>query len=888
MLPELNLPIGFVGKDGFYWWVGQVESKSDPKNSNRYKVRIVGHHVMSCDAVNVDDLPWAVVMLPVTSPSREGNSDFTSAKLEKGDWVIGFFMDGSRGNNPVILGSFQKVTNSVENNKFSPNSYGDSCLAFKRSFPDTNPYVAMPSDGKRTTSPTASDDPSKRPQTGLPASPVVEGSGGVNSLTNPSGRFMCVGIADAGCKDAKKSDSEFKRILTEFFGNVSNSGGQVGTQMLSGITGTLVDYSNAANGYVTRVFGVARSYVGAAKAKLYALIKKGISEVLKFCLGIPTPDKSKSSANQPRSSSKTGILGKVTTVLNEILEKINCSIGDLEDAIFNFLLELIFSLLEDVISAATCVVEAIISKILQELENFLTTLISSILGPLQSILGIIASPLNILSAALKYIFDLFGIKCSGVDNECRETEQTQYCTGKQKKKPGEDDFAVLDALIANISKDGVADLQSSCQASTTIPCPELTTVYVTGGTPAGNNSGPPAPPSPIPPVNPFTPSVFFPPVASPPAAIPVAATPPSQVFVSSYSVSTTTISGSTSYSSFLSGTLNKNCTSAAVFNIQSGNLNISSFVPTQTTSTLLGNSTPSYPTITYSLTADKTEVKPGDSITFTLSLISGSVADGTIFDYLIFGSVQNSDFVGNTLIGNMIMNNGIATKTIQTSNQFSFFDTRSISFIAIQSGSSIASVDFLMSNSVSESSPITEQPTFVPPSLCSVEVDPSGKIISIDVCDKGDPYIRKPIINIVGEGVGASATAILDENGYLVKVKIERPGTGYVPNRVNNNCVINDFVIIRPGFGYTSPPTILLDGEPNIVRAIISEGGFLSSVEIINKTKTYDTFPTVTITGGGGSGAKAIPNFGCFDDPSYTEYVSSVAPSGVDSVIDCP
>jgi hypothetical protein len=887
MLPELNLPIGFVGKDGFYWWVGQVESKNDPKNSNRYKVRIVGHHVMSCDAVSVDDLPWAVVMLPVTSPAREGNSDFTSAKLEKGDWVIGFFMDGSRGNNPVILGSFQKVTDSVENNKFSPNSYGDSCLAFKRSFPDTNPYVAMPSDGKRTTSPTASDDPSKRPQTGLPASPVVEGSGGVNSLTNPSGRFMCVGIADAGCKNPKKSDSEFKRVLTEFFGNVSNSGGQVGTQMLSGITGTLVDYGNAANGYVTRIFGIARSYVGAAKAKLYALIKKGISEVLKFCLGIPTPDKSKSSANQPRSSSKTGILGKVTTVLNEILENINCSIADLEDAIFNFLLNLIFGLLKDVISAATCVVEAIISKILQELENFLTSVISSILGPLQSILGIIASPLNILSKALKYIFDLFGIKCSGVDNECRETEQTQYCTGKQKKKPGEDDFAVLDALIANISKDGVADLQSSCQTATTIPCPELTTAYVTGGTPSGNNSGSPAAPTPIPPVNPFSPSAFFPPVTPPPTAVPVLPTPPSQVFVSSYSVSTITLIGSTSHSFFLSGALGKTSTSTTTINIKSGISNKSSFVPSPTTSTLLGDIEPNYPTLSYSLTADKTEVKPGEAITFTLSLISGSIEDGTIFDYLIFGSIQNSDFFGDALVGTMVMNDGIAIKTIQAANKFSFTDSKSISFIAIQSGSSIASVDFLMINPVADA-PTQGQLTFVPPSLCSVEVDPDGKIISIDVCDRGDPYSRKPIINIVGEGVGASATAILDEDGYLVKVKIERPGTGYVPNRVNNNCVVNDFVIIRPGFGYTSVPIILIDGEPNIVRGIISEDGFLSSVEIINKTKTYDTFPTVTIIGGGGSGAKAIPNFGCLDDSSYTEYVSSVAPSGVDSVIDCP
>lgn len=957
MLPELNTPIGFAGKDGFYWWVGQVESKNDPKNSNRYKVRIVGQHVMSCDAIPVEDLPWAVVMLPVTAPSREGNSNFTASKLDKGDWVIGFFLDGSRGQNPVIMGSFQKVSNSVTNNTFSPNSYGESCLGFKRAFVDTNPHVAMPSDGNRTDIPKPLEDPSfkpqSNPQTSAAGSPVVEGSGGTNNGTNPAGRFSCVGIADAGCKDTKKTDNDFKRVLTEFFGNVSNSGGQVGTQMLSGVTGTLYDYTNAANGYVSRIFGIAKAYIGAAKAKLFALIKQGISSILSFSLGIPTPDKT-TGANQPQSSSKSGVLGKVTTFLQKTLDDVNCQIADLEGSIYNFLLNLIFSLLEEVISAATCVIEATISKILSELEKFLNDSISAILGVLQAVLGIIASPLNILSAALKYIFDIFGIKCSGVDGNCREDEQNEYCTGKQKKKPGEDDFAALDQLIADISADGVEPLQTSCTQATANPCPEETTASVVGGTPLTPAAGPTVNlPSVLITANPtsvayngsttitwtstnattVTSSNFnattvsgtqtfnnlttnqtyeitvegpdgsasgnvvvyvgIAPPPAPPAPLPVAATPPPPVSVNSINTANIFVNGSTTFSTTI-GTIDTfNIISTANLVLSASPSLTYSFVPTTATNIILGNTPPTYTQLLYSLTANKSVVQTNDSITFSFEITSGSVPNGSVYDYLLFGSVQLSDFVGNAVTGSMVVNNNIATVTIQTSPTFSFYGSTSMSFIVLKSGSSLASYNFTLVNPVTTPPPTNPnspnyKPPFSPPKLCNIEVDATGKIMSIDVCDKGTPYSRKPFIKIYGEGIGASATPVLDENGFIVKIKVQRPGTGYVPNRVNKNCIIDDFVIIRPGLGYTSPPTIYVNGEKDIARAIISDRGYISAIEVINKTKTYENFPTIQIIGGGGAGAKAIPSFGCLDDPTYTEYINQVAPSGTDSVIDCP
>ena len=36
--------INFVGKDGFFWWVGEVEDNEDPMELGRVKTRILGYY----------------------------------------------------------------------------------------------------------------------------------------------------------------------------------------------------------------------------------------------------------------------------------------------------------------------------------------------------------------------------------------------------------------------------------------------------------------------------------------------------------------------------------------------------------------------------------------------------------------------------------------------------------------------------------------------------------------------------------------------------------------------------------------------------------------------------------------------------------------------------
>lgn len=85
-----------VGEDGFHWWIGQVETSNtdDPKESGRYRVRIIGHNLK--DATPTKDLPWAQVMLPVTTPFSDGGVTGASVELRAGNWVTGFFLDNDK------------------------------------------------------------------------------------------------------------------------------------------------------------------------------------------------------------------------------------------------------------------------------------------------------------------------------------------------------------------------------------------------------------------------------------------------------------------------------------------------------------------------------------------------------------------------------------------------------------------------------------------------------------------------------------------------------------------------------------------------------------------------------------------------------------------------
>ena len=109
----------FVGGH-FLWFTGVIEDVNDPEEMGRYRVRCFGYHSENKGDIPTKDLPWANVMMPVTSASTSGIGQ-SATGLVQGSWVIGFFRDGINAQDPVIMGSIPSMFESRPNYDFGFN-----------------------------------------------------------------------------------------------------------------------------------------------------------------------------------------------------------------------------------------------------------------------------------------------------------------------------------------------------------------------------------------------------------------------------------------------------------------------------------------------------------------------------------------------------------------------------------------------------------------------------------------------------------------------------------------------------------------------------------------------------------------------------------------------
>ena len=164
-----------------------------------------------------------------------------------------------------------------------------------------------------------------------------------------------------------------------------------------------------------------------------------------------------------------------------------------------------------------------------------------------------------------------------------------------------------------------------------------------------------------------------------------------------------------------------------------------------------------------------------------------------------------------------------------------------------------------------------------------------GSIIDIPIKTPGGPYQTAPSVIITGGGYGAGAVALLDKKGFVSELRITRQGVNYKSNTATDNnlqCIIDSFTMLAPGSGYTSAPEVIIGGESDLAEAIIDERGFLISIRSTDRNKRYENMPTIRILGGGGAGARFLPNMVCLDSNELER--KGYAKIGTGSYVDCP
>jgi hypothetical protein len=151
----MNDGIDSLIKVPFSWFQGIVEDVQDPQQLGRVRVRCVGYHSASRLDIPTSSLPWASLVLSVTSSSMAHVGE-SGTGLQPGSWVFGFFRDGASAQDPVILGSLASVSSKVDKSSgfsdpsgMNPTVLGpDIPLEATSNYAQSDSYIARVSNSK--------------------------------------------------------------------------------------------------------------------------------------------------------------------------------------------------------------------------------------------------------------------------------------------------------------------------------------------------------------------------------------------------------------------------------------------------------------------------------------------------------------------------------------------------------------------------------------------------------------------------------------------------------------------------------------------------------------------------------------------------------------------
>ena len=283
----------YLGRDGYTWWVGEVEDNEDPSQIGRVKVRILGWYTGMNDEqaylkeLPTEILPWATVLLPCDQPQTKATG--TTTELQPGAWVLGFFLDGEEAQLPCVLGAFRGFQ---QQKKDAFTTIADGTIAEKKktstpqqkalndtpardgnSYPKTNLAPADPKASK----------PEEARGAGINiAEATVEGNPVTNPIKPPT---LAQGIADGVAGPAGGGfEKDMKRMLTEL--------GQMSSAMSSGSGGfTSMITGNPMHGdkvreHLGKTMNFLASGISGILAPLKEMLAKLIAEVVAMLVKI--------------------------------------------------------------------------------------------------------------------------------------------------------------------------------------------------------------------------------------------------------------------------------------------------------------------------------------------------------------------------------------------------------------------------------------------------------------------------------------------------------------------------------------------------------------------------------------------------------------------------
>lgn len=483
MIDESILKSNFLGRDGFRWWIGQIpptSAQADQANGggwgNRCKVRILGYHPYSEVELPNEDLPWAQVMIPTTAGTGAANYA-TNTKLQQGDVVFGFFLDGDNGQLPVIIGCFGR-TDKVDVKQFT--------IPFSP-FTGYNNNIKKPSGtlkAEESNQQNAGSQKSPRSVSPSTAAKINSQTPGAEEISYFSGIGQKI-IFGNSCED-----TVIKGISTE----VTNLLGKI-----QGASNVFSNLSNEIDRTVEKITALSNGIVGQMFYKIYNKLvdpmQQGLDLLYKTVFA-----KVLSATGSESAAHRAGVTAQTAMVApTKILEQaIPCVASNIINGLSGVIKDILKSVIDNVKNFVTCAGEQFVGA----LANTIIKAISSgLAGPLSGVSRILSfvGGFNIDSILRTGIDSLAGIAglfgCNQSRSKCRGgvNQWTIGCsgndTGSEKQK-----FAKIlsNANIANSISNiagAVSDVKSGFDIFTSATSSLTSPVSALGGCYTGDRIG---------------------------------------------------------------------------------------------------------------------------------------------------------------------------------------------------------------------------------------------------------------------------------------------------------------------------------------------------------------------------------------------------------------
>jgi hypothetical protein len=446
----------FLGKDGFTWWVGQVaplktsggdklqlKSRSEKQEGDLYygrvKVRIIGYHTANCEELPDKDLPWAHIMVPPGSANGTLNSGSTH-EYKGGETVLGFFLDGDDGQQPVVMGSLFKNTSAKPEVTFDE-ILTKNCSSFKVFEPQRIGN-------------------SQLHNTKLPGNL----DGGKNVLTGVEKPLSPAGKQVPGLSEvARVNPKETDKASVALGRNIDNQTTPVvlcQDDQISRITRALEDFTKRMEGiqqyldaFVAPVVGKLAN-IGAEIKQIGQLIAGIITGLIKKgmkWLFEEISRKAEKAIGRLFSKSKQPVAAQT---VRTIMSTIYCIFKKILKSLLNFIINSLLSFLGNILNAAACFVENFLSQLLNSIFGKIADLVSGPLQQLSSFLGgALGSVSGLLSKAMgiaNFIKSL--INCE--DRNCQEKAETY----NMRYGPKQEDVDKFNKILGKAGAGGVASL----------------------------------------------------------------------------------------------------------------------------------------------------------------------------------------------------------------------------------------------------------------------------------------------------------------------------------------------------------------------------------------------------------------------------------------------